>query len=250
MNNSSCDFGLLEILHVWWSSHIQNLEEGSVVVSGVARCGVHLLSKKKGLHAEMYKATTSKQESTQEGRCVPFWSYLIHGTCLLVVPNRRCKMHITQWTSATLSRASQCQNKQPHGSKEELELQQLMANAGCDPLSTACTLSECTGNLFTSQQIRYLSQKEQSLVTGLTADATSADKLVAFLFQQRWDAYLIVYMYICLWYQFPSALCISLVPCLLCWLESLSPNSSPRNLPPPMVTVPHSYDMGTVAIGW
>jgi len=32
------------------------------------------------------------------------------------------------------------------------------------------------------QQIRYLSQKEQSLVTVLTAYATSADKLVA-LFQ-------------------------------------------------------------------
>jgi len=46
----------------------RTFEEGSVAASGVARCGVHLLSKKKGCHAKTYRATT-KRALQKENAC-------------------------------------------------------------------------------------------------------------------------------------------------------------------------------------
>jgi hypothetical protein len=68
--------------------------------------------------------------------------------------------------------------------EDDLLLTQQMQSAGCDYSAVARTISECTGNLFDSQQMRYLTEKEADLLSGLSADATSADKLVK-QFEQR-----------------------------------------------------------------
>lgn len=63
-------------------------------------------------------------------------------------------------------------------SDEELEHVLRMMDACTPPENIARVISEMTGNLFSSSQIRYLSTTEQALVHGLSPDASSADKLV------------------------------------------------------------------------
>ena len=67
---------------------------------------------------------------------------------------------------------------------EEMELRRQCEEAGVKATETASLLSYRSGEEWDPAQMRYLSKKESDLVSGLTPDASSADRLIE-SFKQR-----------------------------------------------------------------
>ena len=60
-------------------------------------------------------------------------------------------------------------------SDENKETRRQMEGAGIAPAEQACYISQVTGHIWTTEQMRHLSESKKAQVSALTPDASSAD---------------------------------------------------------------------------
>jgi len=162
----------------------RHFTDGKISATGVLKQTIHQRSKKKGSRPDKHRSTT-KRPVIKNDKCTFVITLFLYtkddSWYLAIAPKNSCPgIHcghaplMKTLTNAGIS----------HLPESELNLNRQMLKAGADPVTIASTISQRTGNNYTSQQIRQLNANELELVNGLSPDATSADKLVV-LFEQR-----------------------------------------------------------------
>ena len=164
------------------SAHAKNFKEGKVTAEGVNKGSIHMSHKKKP-RPKNYKSST-KRVTDPDGVCpfhlIIFLSSDNHWYLSTRSGNEPPDVHVGHPC------IDSCHMK-THLSLmglEEKELRRQCEEAGVKDTETASLLSQRSGEEWDPAQMRYLSKKETDLVHGLTADASSADRLIE-SFKQR-----------------------------------------------------------------
>lgn len=162
----------------------RNFSSGKCGADGIVRSHLHQSHAKKP-RPKKYKTTSTKPIAACDRCSFGFSAILAHDNYwYLPVIHRRASSGFSDVDPTIHIGHPFLEPEETHPSTsrlppEELELQKVMDSAGVSHPEQARVISERTGQQWTAHQMRHLSNKERDLVSGLTGNASSADRLVA-----------------------------------------------------------------------